>query len=137
MIIRDITTLNRLLTMRQSFVANVSHELRTPLTVVKGYLEAMTDPESGDDLRLQLIEKLVAPVARMESLVQDLLLLTRLESNPVPPDMHEVDMASLIRNANHEVQGLLRKKDTLTLTAKQIQKSLGSPPSFIRVCESN
>ena len=35
-IVRDITTLNRLLTMRQSFVANVSHELRTPLTVVKG-----------------------------------------------------------------------------------------------------
>tara|TARA_Y200000002_G_scaffold256873_1_gene213082 strand:- start:37 stop:1122 length:1086 start_codon:yes stop_codon:yes gene_type:complete len=134
MIIRDITTLNRLLTMRQSFVANVSHELRTPLTVVKGYLEAMTDPESSDDLRLGLIEKLVAPVDRMESLVQDLLLLTRLESNPVPPDMHEVDMASLIRNANHEVQGLLRKKDTLTVDCKTDTKIFGLPTELHSVC---
>ena len=42
-LVRDNTELNRLLTMRQNFVANVSHELRTPLTVVSGYL--------GDDGR--------------------------------------------------------------------------------------
>jgi hypothetical protein len=44
-LVRDVTQLNRLLTMRQDFVANVSHELRTPLTVVVGYLETMAGEE--------------------------------------------------------------------------------------------
>ena len=105
-VVRDITTLNRLLTMRQSFVANVSHELRTPLTVVKGYLETMVDETAPADLRLSLIDKLSAPVSRMESLVQDLLLLTQLESNPVPPEMDDIRMTELIENAYNEVQGL-------------------------------
>ena len=45
MLIRDVTTLDRLLTMRQDFIANVSHELRTPLTVVMGYLETLEDDD--------------------------------------------------------------------------------------------
>lgn len=134
MIVRDITTLNRLLTMRQSFVANVSHELRTPLTVVKGYLEAMTDASSEKELRLGLINKLVAPVARMESLVQDLLLLTQLESNPVPPEMDEIDMVSLIRNAHQEVQGLLKKKDSITINCTTNVKIYGLPTELHSVC---
>ena len=44
-LIRDVTTLDRLLTMRQDFIANVSHELRTPLTVVMGYLETLEDDD--------------------------------------------------------------------------------------------
>ena len=114
-VVRDITTLNRLLTMRQSFVANVSHELRTPLTVVKGYLETMVDESAPDELRLSLISKLSAPVSRMESLVQDLLLLTQLESNPVPPEMDEINMNDVIRNACNEVQGLLAESDKISI----------------------
>ena len=104
LLVRDITTQNRLLTMRQSFVANVSHELRTPLTVVKGYLETMNDQDTPADLRLELIGKLNAPVSRMESLVQDLLLLTQLESNPVPPEMDEIDMHSLQINKQTDLK---------------------------------
>ena len=55
---RDVTHLNRLLSMRQDFVANVSHELRTPLTVVVGYLEAIEE-ESMDEATLRhLVGKL-------------------------------------------------------------------------------
>ena len=39
-IARDVTDLNRFLSMRQDFIANVSHELRTPLTVLIGYIES-------------------------------------------------------------------------------------------------
>ena len=51
-LVRDITELNRLLTMRQDFVANVSHELRTPLTVIGGYLETMADDGESDSCLL-------------------------------------------------------------------------------------
>ena len=77
-LIRDITSSNRLLTMRQQFVANVSHELRTPLTVVNGYLETINDETASDELRLQLLDRFTAPMNRMHALVEDLLLLTQL-----------------------------------------------------------
>ena len=134
MILRDITALNRLLTMRQSFVANVSHELRTPLTVVKGYLETMTDDSASDELRLSLIKKLSAPVARMESLVQDLLLLTQLESNPVPPEMDVIDMTELIQNAYNEVQGLIGDQDKVLLTNDSNAKIRGVGAELSSVC---
>ena len=80
-LVRDITSSNRLLTMRQQFVANVSHELRTPLTVVNGYLETINDEKVSDDLRLRLIGKFATPMNRMQTLVEDLLLLTQLEAS--------------------------------------------------------
>ena len=133
-IVRDITTLNRLLTMRQSFVANVSHELRTPLTVVKGYLETMVDESAPQDLRLSLIKKLKAPVNRMESLVQDLLLLTQLESNPVPPEMDKIDMTELIQSAYNEVQGLLGEEGVLVIKNDSDAKIKGISAELSSVC---
>lgn len=79
-LVRDITALNRLLTVRQEFVANVSHELRTPLAVMQGYMETLSDPQEDPALRLELISRLESPLDRLQSLVNDLLLLTRLES---------------------------------------------------------
>ncbi len=49
MIVRDITLLHRLESMRKDFVGNVSHELGTPITVIKGYLEAILDNLDGMD----------------------------------------------------------------------------------------
>ena len=134
MIVRDITTLNRLLTMRQSFVANVSHELRTPLTVVKGYLETLVDEGTPAELRLSLIGKLKAPVRRMESLVNDLLLLTQLESTPVPPEMDDVDMLALIDNACAEVQGLIGENDSLITDYQTDRIIKGVPSELNSVC---
>src|SRR4051794_912534 len=68
--------------MRQDFVANVSHELRTPLTVIHGYLEilldqAWADGESGKKILMQMQQQ----TTRMENLIENLLLLSRLEGN--------------------------------------------------------
>ena len=81
-LVRDVTQLNRLLSMRQDFIANVSHELRTPLTVIVGYIETLLDDRPGCAKPRELIEKLQSPTVRMRALVDDLLLLTRLESSP-------------------------------------------------------
>lgn len=75
----DISQRVKLRQVRRAFIANASHELRTPLTVISGYLEILqTDPE--------LAENLKPPVAsarnqakRMESLITDLLTLSRVE----------------------------------------------------------
>ena len=92
-LVRDITPLNRLLTVRQQFIANVSHELRTPLTVLQGYVEVLDDPDHEPSR--DVVKKLSPPLARMQNLINDLLLLTQLESNsislaPVPISMHQI-----------------------------------------------
>jgi two-component system, OmpR family, phosphate regulon sensor histidine kinase PhoR len=96
LLVRDVTQLNRLLTMRQDFIANVSHELRTPLTIIIGYLEALEDQTLDGQTVQKLVGKLASPAQRMKALVDDLLLLTRLESSP-PPALAELDLVNISR----------------------------------------
>lgn len=79
--VRDITEQFKLESMRRDFVGNVSHELRTPLTVIKGYIETLLDMPSYDGDRVrQPMRQMGEQVSRMESLLKDLLWLSRIES---------------------------------------------------------
>ncbi|MFM7121224.1 MAG: phosphate regulon sensor histidine kinase PhoR, partial [Gammaproteobacteria bacterium] len=116
-LVRDVTQLNRLLTMRQDFVANVSHELRTPLTVVTGYLEALSEDDVDIDTLRQLIGRLEAPTRRMRALVDDLLLLSRLEANPPPgdADLAPVDVPTLLDACVAEARALTDERHRFCL----------------------
>ncbi len=81
LIAQDVTQLKVMERMRKDFVANVSHELRTPLTVLKGYLETLQDMDDGHNPILTgSFQQMQGQTERMQHLVDDLLLLTRLES---------------------------------------------------------
>ena len=78
---QDVTQLKKMERMRKDFVANVSHELRTPLTVLKGYLETLQDMDDGRSALLTgSLEQMRGQTERMQHLVDDLLMLTRLET---------------------------------------------------------
>lgn len=80
LVVRDISRLKRLERMRSDFVANVSHELRTPLTVVSGYLENMMDDDSVATERwAKCVQQMQGQTQRMTRLVEELLMLSRLE----------------------------------------------------------
>ncbi|MCX6992045.1 MAG: ATP-binding protein [Kiritimatiellaeota bacterium] len=79
-VLNDITRLKRLETVRRDFVANVSHELKTPITALKGCVETLSDNESMDPVEnSRFLAMMVRQVARMETLVEDLLSLSRIE----------------------------------------------------------
>lgn len=84
-VLHDITRQRKLEAVRKDFVANVSHELRTPLSVIKGYIETLVDghremPLEDRDKFLHTIQR---HTERLNSLLEDLLTLSRLESiNP-------------------------------------------------------
>ena len=109
---RDVTQLNRLLTMRQDFVANVSHELRTPLTVVVGYLETMATEDLDVETLKGILYKLEPPTQRMRALVDDLLLLTRLEASaaPEPREVGTLDIGAIVRSCIAEARMLSQGK---------------------------
>ncbi|MDD1608890.1 MAG: phosphate regulon sensor histidine kinase PhoR [Methylococcaceae bacterium] len=78
---QDVTQIKIMERMRKDFVANVSHELRTPLTVLKGYLETLQDMDEGlSPILTSSFQQMHGQTERMQHLVDDLLLLTRLES---------------------------------------------------------
>ena len=118
-LIRDVTMLDRLLTMRQDFIANVSHELRTPLTVIIGYLEALEDDDIDQDMLHTLLGRLRPPANRMKALVEDLLTLTRLESSPIPgpADMEDVNAAAMLESAVNEARQLATPEHEIVLEA--------------------
>ncbi len=80
-IARDVTRLHRLEQVRRDFVANVSHELKTPLTVITGYLETMADAEGEyPEHWRRSMRSMQNQAERMGRLLEDLLLLSRLET---------------------------------------------------------
>ena len=87
------------------FVANASHELRTPLAAILGYVETLADPKACDDLptRDRFLGIIKREAQRMQSLVEDLMSLSRIEAikHAVPTD--PVDMVALVREVAGEV----------------------------------
>jgi two-component system phosphate regulon sensor histidine kinase PhoR len=78
---RDISRLYWIDKMRADFIANVSHELRTPLTVISGYLETFEERFAQDETFLSPIQTMQKQSHRMENLIQDLLILSKLEAD--------------------------------------------------------
>ncbi len=105
MFIRDVSEINRLENMRRDFVGNVSHELRTPLTVISGYLGTLLSAGDVVDARLRKpLVQMEQQAQRMESLLRDLLWLSRLESLHAVENDEQVDISDLL----WEMQGELR-----------------------------
>jgi two-component system phosphate regulon sensor histidine kinase PhoR len=101
---RDVTRMVQIEEMRRDFVGNVSHELRTPLTVFKGYLDTIRSNEEIFDRRLQRpLEQMEAQVLRMETLLSDLLWLSRIESVREERTSEPVDMHSLLKELREEM----------------------------------
>jgi two-component system phosphate regulon sensor histidine kinase PhoR len=105
LISRDVTQTERVDAMRRDFVANVSHELRTPLTVVNGFLETLLDAQPPlDATRAHHLQLMHEQAARMHRLVEDLLMLSRLESTETLPAEEEIDVPRLVRDLEAEAR---------------------------------
>ncbi|WP_240330775.1 ATP-binding protein [Sphingorhabdus sp. Alg239-R122] len=85
--------------MRTDFVANASHELRTPLSSIKGFIETLEDDSAGDDaeLRTRFLGVMFGEAQRMQKLIDDLISLSRIESEKHNAPDSPVDLGELIR----------------------------------------
>ena len=110
LIARDITRIKQLEQTRQDFVANASHELRTPLTVIRGYLETFLDQDLPRPLQRGL-NQMQNQSKRMENLVSDLLLLSRLEASPHVSDELPVPVHSMIKRISEDALMLGQDKE--------------------------
>ena len=103
---RDITAVELAEAMRRDFVANVSHEIRTPLTVLSGFVETLQTLPLKEPERIRCLALMSQQSQRMQTLVNDLLTLSRLEGSPFPGTNEWVSISALLAQCEQEARAL-------------------------------
>ncbi|MBN1622030.1 MAG: HAMP domain-containing protein [Endomicrobiales bacterium] len=94
--LHDITELKQIESVKKDFVTNVSHEMRTPLTAIKGFAETLKENARGEDAHyVDVIQK---HSERLINIVNDLLVLSRLESRSFSLELSSIDIMKLIKD---------------------------------------
>ena len=112
--IHDQSEQHRLLEMRTDFIANASHELRTPLASVRGFIETLQGPARHDEAARERFLAIMADQAeRMTQLIDDLLLLSRVEEKANLKPIGRVDLNQVIDDV---VRSLVPVADERSIT---------------------
>ncbi|XQW85748.1 phosphate regulon sensor histidine kinase PhoR [Thalassotalea piscium] len=124
---RDVSKIHRLEEMRRDFVANVSHELKTPLTVVRGYVEMVQSTEHALNPHWQkAFNTIEGQVTRMDRLVEQLLILSRVEIQADEEDKHVVDVPKLLHALLEDAHWLNQdKQHTITVDIDESIQLIG------------
>lgn len=133
LIARDVSDLRRLESARRDFVANASHELRTPLTVLRGYVDMMEmETAAGGALAewRQPLSEMKSQALRMEALINDMLKLARLETDPQPNE-EMVDMNALVQRVAEEGRMLSAGQHRFEVQATGQQRLRGSQTELL------
>jgi two-component system phosphate regulon sensor histidine kinase PhoR len=97
LVYHDITELKKLEQIRKDFVANVSHELKTPVTSIKGFTETLIDGAMNNKETLEAFLSIILKESdRLQSLIQDLLELSKIEQQGFRLIVQELDLQSLL-----------------------------------------
>lgn len=114
----DITEIRQLEKVRSDFIANASHELKTPITAIKGFAEtllngALGDPETAEEF-VGIINK---ESLRIESLISDILDLSKIEQHQITHDYTPINMAEVLENTEEQLVSMAEKHDITLSTA--------------------
>jgi two-component system, OmpR family, phosphate regulon sensor histidine kinase PhoR len=103
----DVTDLRRLEKMRREFVSNVSHELKTPLTSIQAYADTLLGGGLEDEESARMfVERIVEQSERLSLLIQDLLRLGKIESEPEAFRLEPCDALAIAATAIQDHQAI-------------------------------
>lgn len=101
---------------RREFLGNVSHELKTPLFTVQGYIATLLDGAMNDkNIRIKYLERAEKGVERLIYIVQDLDMITKLETGHLSLEISSFDIVDLVQNVFDLLEMEASKKDILLL----------------------
>lgn len=96
-VIQDVTQIRKLEQMRSDFVSNVSHELKTPLTSIKGFVDTLKNGAIHQpDTAMRFLDIIDIESDRLYRLINDILLLSEIESMDREPEQTAVEVSSVI-----------------------------------------
>jgi two-component system phosphate regulon sensor histidine kinase PhoR len=124
LVLHDTTALRRAERMRADFVANASHELKTPIAGLAGFIETLRGPARDDTAARERFLGIMAEQAdRMRRLVDDLLMLSRIEQHEHARPAGAVDLGRVL----HGVRDLLQLKASARQVAVELAIEDGLP----------
>lgn len=136
LIARDVTRIHQLEGMRKDFVANVSHELKTPLTVLQGYLEIMQSMEDANSPNQKPLSLMQQQTTRMQSMVEQLLALSRIE-DAVDLDLSKiVNMTLMMDILKEEAKALAGTEYTLVFNCEAGLNTHGNELQLRSACSN-
>lgn len=113
-VLHDITRLKQLERVRTEFIANVSHELRTPVTIIKGFADTLVEDleELSPEESRRFLLKVQANVARLHQMLEELLLLSRLESNPEAVTLERHSLGQIVTETAERFRARIESRVT-------------------------
>lgn len=133
LVFHDITELKKLEQMRKDFVANVSHELKTPVTSVKGFTETLLDGAAEDEaLRKRFLKIIWEESERLQSLIQDLLDLSKIEQSQFQLNWLRVDLNLICNDIIMMLSNKAEKKEIEITTTKEGSSIIEGDPLRIK-----
>jgi PAS domain S-box-containing protein len=117
-VLRDITHLKEIDTMKSEFVATVSHDLRSPLTYMKGYTTLIVNAGPLSDKQREFVEKIRLGITQMTELIDNLLDLGKIEAG-VGVNMTECQLDQIVQEVIEDL--------TPTAQAKKLELSAELP----------
>ncbi len=97
-VLYDITEIKELENIKKDFIINVSHELKTPLTAIKGFSETLAEDENNSE-KLHYLHIIQRHTNRMINIVNDLILLSKIESETDNYEFSKVNLIDIIKDA--------------------------------------
>lgn len=110
-ILGDVSGVHQLEQIRRDFVENISHELRTPLTVLLGYLELLR--QDPPDEMSDALERMQDQALQMQSMLNDLLELSRLQTDEIHKDEEIINIPAILAKLRKQAEELSRGKHEL------------------------
>ncbi len=126
LILKDITSFKKLAESRRDFVANITHEIRTPLTAIAGYAENLLNEDLEDrELIREQVSIIWRHAKRLSDLVNDLLLLSTLETRGIPEEEKEdIPLTEIIWEALEAIRPQAQLKDIAISLRDQVPNAL-------------
>ncbi len=102
---REIQSLKKLEKYRRNFLGNISHELKTPIFTIQGYIHTLIDGGIHDDnINVSYLERAARNVERLQTIVEDLEIISSLESGKVALDIQTFDIRELANEVFHDLE---------------------------------
>lgn len=90
--------------LKSDFIQRVSHELRTPITIMSGFVSTLLShhEELSAESRRQMLERIEAATDRLSGLIDELLMLSKLEAGVVAANLEQIDLRSVLEQVRRE-----------------------------------
>ncbi|MCC5919130.1 MAG: ATP-binding protein [Cyclobacteriaceae bacterium] len=109
---QQINELKEIETFRKEFLADVSHELKTPIFAAQGYLHTLLDGAVDDEeIRHRFLKKAAKSLDGLDALVQDILVLSKMESGSITMEFKEVDLYHLVSEVFEQFEYKAEKRN--------------------------